>query len=74
MLTIPSVTRLGNFLKFSATNFLTKVAQIFGNFLGCCEKHYFISKNYCGSFLGIVWKIWATFYSNIWSHCGGMFW
>jgi len=68
MLTIPSVTRLGNFLKFSATNFLTKVAQIFGNFLGYCEMHYFVNKNYHASFLGIVWKICATFNSNIWSH------
>ena len=24
-----------------------------------------------GYFLGIVWKIWATFYSNIWSRCFG---
>ena len=64
-----SVTRLGDFWKFLATNILTKVAQIFGNFLGCCEKHYFVSKNCCGSFLGRVWKNWATFYSNIWSHC-----
>ena len=58
---IISVTRLGDFWKFLATNFLTKVTQIFGNFLGYCEKHYFVSKNSCGSFWGIIWKIWATF-------------
>ena len=63
-----SGTRLGDFWKLLATNFLTKVAQIFGNFLGYCEKHYSVSKNCCGSFLDIVWEIWTTFYSNIWSH------
>ena len=55
--------------KFLVTNFLTKVGQIFGNFLGYCEQHYFSCKNCCGFFLYLVWKIWATFYSNIWSHC-----
>ena len=34
-----NVTRLGDFWKFLATNFLTKVTKIFGNFLGYCEKH-----------------------------------
>ena len=43
--------------------------QIFCIFLGYCERNYFLSKNCCGSFLNIVWKLWATFYSNIWSHC-----
>ena len=33
-----SVTRLGDFLKFLVTNFLTKVAQIFGDYLGYFEK------------------------------------
>ena len=32
------VTRLGDFLKFLVTNFLTKVAQIFGDYLGYFEK------------------------------------
>ena len=32
--TLTSVTGLGNFLKFLLTNFLTKVAQIFGDLLG----------------------------------------
>ena len=41
---------------------------MFGNFLGYSEKHYFLSKDCYNSFFGIVWKIWATFYSNIWSH------
>ena len=32
---LASVTRLGDFWKFLATNFLIKVAQIFCNFVGC---------------------------------------
>ena len=62
------VTRLGDFWKFLAKRFLSKVAQIFGNLLGYSEKHYFVSKNCCGSFFALAWEIWATFYSKIWSH------
>ena len=36
-----SVTRLGNFLKFSATNFISKVAKIFGKLFGHFEMHLF---------------------------------
>ena len=36
-----SGTRLGDFRKFLVTNFLTKVAQIFGDFLGFVERHHF---------------------------------
>ena len=32
------MTRLGDFLQFSATNFITKVAQIFGDKMGYFEK------------------------------------
>ena len=32
--TAVSVTRLGNFLKFLARNFITEVSQIFEKFLG----------------------------------------
>ena len=38
---VDSVTRLGNFLKFLATNFISKVAQIFHDFLGLFEKWNF---------------------------------
>ena len=38
---LSSVTRLGSFLNFLATDFITKVAQMFGGFLGSCEKHCF---------------------------------
>ena len=30
-------------------------------FLGYCVKHYFVSRNYCGSFLGIFWKFGLLF-------------
>ena len=39
-----SVTRLGNFCNFLATNFVTKVAQMFGDFSGSCENHCFLSQ------------------------------
>ena len=35
------MTRLGNFQRSLATNFLTKEAQIFGGFLCRLEKHLF---------------------------------
>ena len=40
-----SVTRLGDFVKFLGTIFLTAVAQTSGNFLGNCEKHFFFNSN-----------------------------
>ena len=39
-----SVTRFGDFLQFLATKFLTKVAQMIGNFLGNFEKPQFYVK------------------------------
>ena len=36
-----SVIRLGNFFKFLGTCFLTKVAQIFCDFVGYFKKHQF---------------------------------
>ena len=39
-----SVTRLGGFSKFLATNFLIKVAQIYGNFWGYLEECYFLRR------------------------------
>ena len=38
-----SVTRFGDFWNFLAINFITKVAQIFGDFLGFFEKHPIIT-------------------------------
>ena len=42
--TVISVTRLGNFWKVSVTNFLSKVAQIFGDFLCNLENRHFLSQ------------------------------
>ena len=59
--------RLGDFSKFLATNFLTKVAQISINFL-----IHFLSKNLKSVyFLFRFWKYLDYFYSNIWSHQRG---
>ena len=47
------MTRLGYFEKTFASNFLTKVAQIFSGFLGSSDKCPFLVKTVQGSF-------WAT--------------
>ena len=67
MMIISSVTRLGNFWKFLATNKITKVAQIFGYFWGCV-KNIILSKNCRENVMGHFCIIWATFYSKVWSH------
>ena len=54
-----SVTRLGDFWKFLVTNYLSKVAQMFGDFWGILKTLLF---NHCsGFFLGNFRKNWATF-------------
>ena len=66
-----SVTRLGNFFIFLAINFITKVAQMFGDFLGGCENRCFLSQTGEANFWATFGKTWATFLYNIWSHCPG---
>ena len=61
-----SVTRLGDFWKFVAIKFLTKVAQIIGNFLGYFENHHSYLKTADANFWATFGNIWATFYSNWW--------
>ena len=68
MLAVAIVTRLGDFWNFLATNFITKVAQMFGDFEGNCEKHFFFKSNWLGYFWATFGKTWATFYFNIRSH------
>ena len=63
-----SVTRLSHFRKFSATNFLTKVAQLSRRYELLWKPSVF-SKNYCSYFLGNLWQIFGYFYSVIWSRC-----
>ena len=43
-------------------NFLTKVSQIFYDFLGFFKIHYFLSKNWCGNFLDRFWKYLGYFW------------
>ena len=55
-----SVTRLGHFLKLLVTNYIWKVAQMFGDFW-VFWKHHFLSKNFIVYFLGNLRKNLATF-------------
>ena len=48
--------------------FFSKVAQMSDDFWSSFERHYFPSIICCGYVLGHSWKIWATFYFNLWSH------
>ena len=63
-----SLTRLGGFWNLLSTNFLTKVAQLLGDSLGCFGKQHFLRKILI-YILGKFWINLATFHSNIWAHC-----
>ena len=52
---LTSVTRLGDFWNILAKIFITKVTQMFGDFLDSCEKCHFRSNWLC-YFLGNFWK------------------
>ena len=52
-----SVTRLGDFWNFLATNFVTKVAQMFCNFMGSCKNHYFLSQ--------AAWQLFGQLLKNL---------
>ena len=58
------------FKSFLKEIFLFKQAQIFGNFWDNFDVCHFLIKTYFGYFLSFNFKIWVTFNSNIWSHCG----
>ena len=49
--------QIGQFLKFSATTFNTKVTQIFGKLFGHFEKHYFKVKSMVSTFLATFEEI-----------------
>ena len=77
---IASVTRLGYFLIASgpdlgyfwnvfATNFGTKVAQIFVNSLVYFKNVTFKVKPAAATCLGNFWINWASFIPTFWSHC-----
>ena len=59
--------QIWRFLEFQVTNFLTKIFQMLGYFLGCFKNTTFKVKN-VPSFWSLLGKNWATFCSNIWSH------
>ena len=61
-----SVIRLGDFWKFLSTNFITKVAQIFGGFWAILKNVTFFEENLM--WLHYFLNISATFNSYIWSH------
>ena len=64
-----SVTRLGDFIKIWATNFLPKLSQIFEDLLSYYENNaLLVICNCCGYFWANSWINWATLYSSIWSH------
>ena len=50
--------------KVLGDNVLTKVAQMLSNFFWLFWRMVLFTENCCGNF----WRIWATFYLNIWSH------
>ena len=56
-----SVTRLGHILEVLATNILSKVAQIFGDFWGYLEALLLSSKLCCGNVLGKILINWPLF-------------
>ena len=62
------VTRLGEFSKFLATNFVIKVAQIFGNNLGKITVYHIFRKKLLWLLFGQYWQIRVTFNSDLWSH------
>ena len=57
------MTRLGDFWKFLATNFLTYKSS--PNILRLCDylQQITFHKRTC-----LIWHLWATFYSKIWTH------
>ena len=57
----PSVTRLGDFRKLLATNFLAKEAQMIGNFLGYFEKPHSYFKTALATFGVTFVKTWPIF-------------
>ena len=59
-----SVTRLGDFWNFFVTNFITKAAQMFGDFLVSCENHHLLSKIGKATFWATFGKTWLLFIST----------
>ena len=56
-------------IRVQRAKLLTKVAQIFDDFLDYLQKHNFLIKNSYGYFWDNFGENWAILYYNIWSHC-----
>ena len=54
-----SVTRLGDFIKFWATNFLCKVAQIYSTFFGYFKVCHFLILNCLDTLWATIAKFWS---------------
>ena len=63
------MTTLGDFLKLLVTIYLSKVAQMFGDFWGSYENITFMYKKPWLLFWATLEKIGQLFKSIIWSHC-----
>ena len=61
--------QIGRFWNFLVAKFITKVAQMFDDFLGSCEKYQFLYQTGEFTFWATFGKTCANFYFNIWSHC-----
>ena len=60
---------IGRFFKVLGNKISSKRSPKLLATFGLFWKTLFFRKNCIGYFLGNFWKNWATFYSNIWSHC-----
>ena len=60
--------QIGPFLKVLCHNLLVKMAQILRDFWAVFKDKTLVKTVVASEFLINFWKIWATFYSNIWSH------
>ena len=65
------MTRLGDFLSFLGTIFLTTVTQIFGNFLASFEIHHFLIKIALSTFWATIGRFWLLCIPTS-GHTGGV--
>ena len=65
-----SVTRLGEFWKFFASNFLLKVAQMYGDFSGRSKKYFFQVKTAVATFRAILGERKVGYFISTSGHTG----
>ena len=59
--TLTQCDQIGQFWKFLVTNFLSNIAQMFGDVLGNLENHHFLSQAAVTYFWATFEKNWASF-------------